>query len=159
MSLDTLQRSPHHELMATKNDFFTILKNGLTYNGRSSILLDHREMIISLLIPNFLPSSSFSSGAWDRDSFDDYTSVIYWMRQILGLLVGILAGIYPLQEFAGFFAFIFINITIPYFFYTNYSKVNIDDFGPFEMLSEGFGQSFGVFLLSWILVYSGVHFG
>lgn len=80
------------------------------------------------------------------------------MRQILGLLVGIAAGILPLTEFAGFFVFIVVNIAIPYFFYTNYSKINIDDFGPLDMLSEGFGQSFGVFLLSWILVYSGVHF-
>jgi hypothetical protein len=80
------------------------------------------------------------------------------MRQILGLAVGILAGVLPLTELSGFAVFLLVNITLPYFYYTNYSKINIDDFGPLEILAEGLSQSSGVFVLSWILVYSGVHF-
>ena len=80
------------------------------------------------------------------------------MRQILGLIVGICAGVFPFTELSGFVIFLVVNITLPYFFYTNYSKINIDDFGALEILAEGLTQSFGVFVLSWILVYSGVHF-
>jgi hypothetical protein len=64
----------------------------------------------------------------------------------------------PLTEFYGIFFFAILNLAIPYFFYTNYSKINIDDFGALEMLGEGLSQSSAVFFLSWILVYSGVHF-
>jgi hypothetical protein len=105
-----------------------------------------------------IKKSLIYNGAWDKDSFPDYALVIYWMRQFIGLVVGVFSGVLPLTNIFGFLLFGFASITLPYFYYTNYSNINIDEFGPIEMLIEGLGQSFGVFLLSWVIVYSGTHF-
>jgi hypothetical protein len=98
------------------------------------------------------------NGQWDKDSFPEYGDVIYWMRQAIGLGAGILCGAIPLTDIMGFATFLIAIIALPYFFYTNYSKINIYDFGATAMLGEGMTQSFGVFLLSWIIVYSGMNF-
>lgn len=98
------------------------------------------------------------NGQWDKDSFPEFGDVVYWIRQGIGLGVGILCGVIPFTGIMGFLTFLVAMITIPYFYYTNYSNINIDDFGPKAMLSEGITQSFGVFLLTWIIVYSGTNF-
>mmetsp|Transcript_8927 Transcript_8927/g.13406 ORF Transcript_8927/g.13406 Transcript_8927/m.13406 type:complete len:131 (+) Transcript_8927:67-459(+) len=98
------------------------------------------------------------NGCWDKDTFIDYNEVIYWLRQLLGFLIGIFCGVLPVTGFLGFLIFGSLNVVLPYFFYTNYSNINIDDFGPLNMLIEGFPQSFGVFLLTWIILYSAVNF-
>ena len=98
------------------------------------------------------------NGQWDKDSFFEYNDVVYWLRQIIGLLVGLVCGALPLTGAAGFATFAIAIVALPYFFYTNYSRINIEDFGPTTMLSEGLSQSFGVFVLTWIIVYSGMNF-
>ncbi len=80
------------------------------------------------------------------------------MRQVLALLVGIASGVFPLYGGYGFALYSLVIIFVPFWYYSTYSKVNIDDFGPFELITEGLQNSVGVFLLVWVLSYSAVGF-
>lgn len=98
------------------------------------------------------------NGQWDKDSFDDYPVFVYWIRQVVGLVAGLMCGVMPITDPSGFAVFAILNIFVPFFVYGVYSNVNIDDFGGFELVSEGMQQSAGVFALAWILTYSALHF-
>ena len=109
-------------------------------------------------VASIFKKAMITNGRWDKDSFPEYGDVVYWLRQSIGLFAGIICGALALVDIFGFSFFVVAIISLPYFYYTNYSKINIDDFGAIAMLSEGLMPSFGVFLLTWIIVYSGMNF-
>ena len=96
-------------------------------------------------------------GRWDRDSFKEFPEVIYWLRQGLSFFLGLALGLYPLVGFSGFVLYGVCNLFLPFLYYARYANVNIDDFGVQELASVGFQQSFGLFLLTWVLTYSTFH--
>ena len=98
------------------------------------------------------------NGKWDKDNFPEFYSVIYWLRQIIALAVGVASGILGVTGVAGFILYGLAIVFLPFFYYSNYANVNVDDFGAMDLISEGLQQSLGVFVLSWILVFSSVHF-
>jgi hypothetical protein len=94
---------------------------------------------------------------WDKDSFPEYLVIVYWIRQIIGLLVGLACGVSEVTGFIAFVIFILNNTLVPFAYYRHYSNINIEDFGPTEVLTEGYQQSFGIFLLTWIISYTLFH--
>ena len=97
------------------------------------------------------------SSKWeDKDEFLD---VIYYARQILGIILGLLWGLIPMRGAAGLASFALINAGTLYVYSNNYQCVDEEEYGgAFEMVKEGFLTSFAGFLVSWICVYSAVHF-
>ncbi|XP_013410829.1 uncharacterized protein C20orf24 homolog [Lingula anatina] len=90
---------------------------------------------------------------------DDFLDVVYWMRQILGVVLGLIWGIVPLKGFLGLALFFAVLTGVTYFFYNTYHKVDDDKFGgPSEILKEGLMTSFASFLVLWIITYSALHF-
>jgi hypothetical protein len=73
-------------------------------------------------------------------------------------LFGVFCGFIPISGLSGILLFAVINVLIPFCYYAKYANVNIDDFGSTALIGEGFQQSTGVFLLSWIITYSAVYF-
>ena len=43
---------------------------------------------------------------------------------------------------------------LSYVYYAKFLEIDEEDFNPNELLMEGVGNSVGVFLLTWILLYS-----
>ena len=78
------------------------------------------------------------------------------MRQILALVLGIVSGLVPLEGGFGFAAFSFVAVFVPFFYYSLYCKVNIDDYGAWALIIEGLQNSTALFILIWVLVYSAV---
>ncbi|KAK6926992.1 ER membrane protein complex subunit 6-like [Dillenia turbinata] len=77
----------------------------------------------------------------------------------MGIIFGVLRGAVPVV--GGLWIIVFLTITsgIIYYYYTMILKIDEDDFGGHKsILGEGLFTSFTLFLLSWILVYSLVHF-
>jgi hypothetical protein len=83
--------------------------------------------------------------------------VLYWVRQFFGISCGMLCGLLGVAGSYGFILFTLVNVLGPFFYYRHYANINIDDFGPTDVLSEGFQPSFGLFCLIWIIVYTAVH--
>lgn len=93
---------------------------------------------------------------WDKDQLGD---VLHWIRQVVGLVCGLLWGAVPLVGAIWIVVFLAISTSIIYWYYAHFLKVDEDDFGGHgALLQEGLFASFTLFLLAWILVYSLFHF-
>ena len=90
----------------------------------------------------------------------EFLDVIYWFRQILAVILGVLWGVVPLEGSQGIASFCIINSGILYMYFSSFQR-NIDEEeygGPWELTKEGFMTSFALFLLVWIIFYTGLHF-
>ena len=96
-------------------------------------------------------------GNWDKDTFEEFPEVVYWIRNAIGLITGLICGYYAVQGIIGFIAFAISIFGIPFIYYARYANVNVDDFGQTELLTVGVQAGFGLFLLSWIGAFSFYH--
>ncbi|XP_050340060.1 respirasome Complex Assembly Factor 1-like [Bactrocera neohumeralis] len=102
------------------------------------------------------PSILYSCTNQSRDEFLD---VIYWARQIFGILLGIVWGIVPLKGFLGLVLFAGISCGIVYIYSINFQGIDEEAYGgAWELVKEGFMTSFAGFLVTWIIFYTGLHY-
>ncbi|XP_031562013.1 uncharacterized protein RAB5IF homolog [Actinia tenebrosa] len=94
-----------------------------------------------------------SGSTWeDKEEFLD---VIYWLRQILAVIIGIIWGLIPLKGILAIGLFCLINAGVAYVYFNNFQKIDEEEYGgAWELTKEGFMTSFAVFLVFWIIVYS-----
>jgi hypothetical protein len=95
---------------------------------------------------------------WDKENFVKFPDAVHWLRQVIALVFGVICGLLPLTGTVAISAFLFLNTYIPYFYYTSYANVNVDDFGAQKLLMEGYQPSAALFMLAWVLVYSSTQF-
>jgi len=107
-------------------------------------------------------SATFKKALKSKSTWEDkeeFLDVIYWFRQILAILLGIVWGIVPLKGIIGIGLFCLINAAVVYVYFTSFQQIDDEDYGgPFELTKEGFMSSFALFMVLWILVYSAYHF-
>uniref|UniRef100_T2M6T0 Uncharacterized protein C20orf24 n=1 Tax=Hydra vulgaris TaxID=6087 RepID=T2M6T0_HYDVU len=114
-----------------------------------------KETSFGRCVSVFKKSLSFNA-VWQEK--DDLLDVIYWMRQLFALLNGIIWGIIPFQGIIGIAGFLAINCAIVYIYVSKFQKVDEDDYGGIqELLKEGLFNAFAVFLVCWIMAYTGIH--
>ncbi|KAL1518280.1 hypothetical protein ABEB36_001924 [Hypothenemus hampei] len=90
---------------------------------------------------------------------EEFLDVIYWIRQVLGVILGVVWGVLPLKGFFGLALFIVINAVVLYLYYSNFQGVDEEEYGgPWELTKEGFITSFAGFLVTWIIIYTGLHY-
>ncbi|CAN8285491.1 unnamed protein product [Cochlearia groenlandica] len=93
-----------------------------------------------------------SDASWDKDQLGD---VLHWIRQVVGLLCGLVWGAIPLVGGVWLLLFLVISSGIVYGYYALILKIDEEDFGGHAaLLQDGLFASLSLFLLSWILVYS-----
>ncbi|CAI7755089.1 unnamed protein product [Closterium sp. NIES-54] len=93
--------------------------------------------------------------AEDQDAFKD---VLYWMRQVLAVLFGVVWGITPITGGIGIIGFLVLSTAVMMGYYTLVVKVDAEELGGHgTLLQEGLLNSFGVFLLVWILLFTYLH--
>lgn len=97
-----------------------------------------------------------SESQWlDKDEFLD---VVYWARQLLGIAIGVVWGLVPLKGFVALVLFALVNAGILYIYCTSFQKVDEEEYGgAWELTKEGFMTSFAGFLVTWIIIYTGLH--
>nr|CAG4642239.1 EOG090X0M4M [Eurycercus lamellatus] len=89
---------------------------------------------------------------------DEFLDVIYWARQILGIILGVIWGIFCVQGFMGLSLFGIVNAGLLYIYFSSFQSVDEEEYGgAWELTKEGFMTSFAGFLVTWIIVYSGLH--
>ncbi|XP_004349894.1 hypothetical protein CAOG_01374 [Capsaspora owczarzaki ATCC 30864] len=85
--------------------------------------------------------------------------VLYWARQIAAILVGVLWGLFGFTGLVAIIGFGIASTAITIAFLVQIVQVDEDEFGGrWELVKEGFMPSFSLFLVSWIVAYTGVHF-
>ncbi|MCO5594788.1 hypothetical protein L7F22_048822 [Adiantum nelumboides] len=101
-------------------------------------------------------SKWLDSAPWDKDELLD---VLYWIRQAIGLCCGLLWGCIPLVGSFWIVLFVALSSAAIYCYYKVVLRVDEEDLGGHgTLLQEGMFTSATLFLLSWILVYSLLHF-
>ncbi|KAI3865943.1 hypothetical protein MKX03_036802 [Papaver bracteatum] len=94
--------------------------------------------------------------SWDKDQLGD---VLHWIRQVVGLICGLLWGVVPVVGAIWIVVFLVISSGIVYAYYSVILKVDEEEFGGHgTLLQEGLFASITLFLLAWIIVYSLAHF-
>jgi len=98
-----------------------------------------------------------AKSSWpDKDEFLD---VIYWLRQVLGVVLGLLWGVAAIKGVVGLALFAALNAGILYLYFSGFQSVDEEDYGGvWELTKEGFMTSMASFLVIWIIVYTGMHF-
>lgn len=90
---------------------------------------------------------------------EEFLDVIYWARQVIGIIVGVGWGLIPLKGFLALLLFVLVNAGVTYLYFNNFQQVDEEEFGGvWELTKEGFMTSFAGFLVTWIIIYSGLHF-
>lgn len=91
------------------------------------------------------------------DDKDEVLDAIYWYRQILALITGIIWGILGLYGITGMILFAIVN-SIAAFTLANQSGYDFDPDDNFLCVKDGFMTTFATFLVSWTVTYTAVHF-
>ncbi|XP_041986975.1 respirasome Complex Assembly Factor 1 [Aricia agestis] len=112
---------------------------------------NNKDKVESTWVRAFRPSAEWP----DKEEFLD---VVYWIRQLLGIVLGLVWGLIPLKGFFGLFMFVSANAASLYVYVSNYQRVDEEEYGGmWEITKEGFVTSFAGFLVTWIIVYTGLH--
>ncbi|XP_003391599.1 PREDICTED: uncharacterized protein C20orf24 homolog [Amphimedon queenslandica] len=91
---------------------------------------------------------------------DDLLDVVYWVRQVISLIVGLMWGTIPLTGVVGIVLYLMITCGFVYFYCTFYQGVSDEELGgAWELLKEGFMTSLAIFFVSWILSFTAFQFG
>ncbi|XP_077982095.1 GEL complex subunit OPTI-like [Glandiceps talaboti] len=98
-----------------------------------------------------------SQSEWpDKDEFLD---VIYWMKQIISIVLGAVWGFIPLTGIIGLGLFGAVNAGATYVYTMSFQRVDEDEYGGvWEIIKEGFMSSFAMFMVAWIFVYTAIYF-
>ena len=85
---------------------------------------------------------------------DDVLDVVFWFRCLTSLIFGLIAGVLGLTGYPVILGYGVSIVTLSYTYTGKYLEIDEDDFNPQELMLEGAGNSIGLFLLSWIMVYT-----
>lgn len=90
--------------------------------------------------------------AWNRNynwTKEEISWVVYWVRQVISFLFGLLWGIIPIQGLMGVLLYLtssFMALEA----YTRFLNVNENVFDKLDVLKEGFAPAIGTFLVKFL---------
>ncbi|XP_066187140.1 GEL complex subunit OPTI [Sylvia atricapilla] len=77
-----------------------------------------------------------------------FLDVIYWFRQIIAVILGIIWGVVPLKGFVGIAVFCLINAGVLYLYFSSFQQIDEEEYGgTWELTKEGFMTSLHCFWL------------
>ncbi|XP_046843591.1 respirasome Complex Assembly Factor 1-like [Xenia sp. Carnegie-2017] len=104
-----------------------------------------RKKNVEVEIEPSIWSKAFSAGSNWNDK-DEFLDVIYWLRQVLAIVLGLIWAIIPLKGIAGIVLFGLINAGALFVYFTNFQKIDDEEYGgPMELTKEGFFTSLSLF--------------
>jgi hypothetical protein len=120
------------------------------------------------VLPLALDRTGGEHGEWDKESFPELKDVLFYGRQLLALVFGLLFGLLPLTGAAPLVLYVVTDLAIVWFYINSFLPVRLDTpdandpslsvdpeaFTPMELLSEGLMPAFSTMLLVWITAYN-----
>ena len=108
-------------------------------------------------IPSVWTRAVTAKSSWPEK--EEFLDVIYWIRQVLGVILGLIWGLAAFHGVLGLAIFAILNAGILYVYFSAFQAVDEEEYGgAWELTKEGFMTSFASFLVVWIILYSGLHF-
>ena len=96
---------------------------------------------------------------WTRETFEELPSVVYWVKQISAIALGVAAWAAG-DDVVGFnmmivvAAFLAVNSAIAWVYYSKYLSIDEEDFDSKDMAMEGMGPSVSFFLATWTVLHT-----
>ncbi|KAL0208133.1 hypothetical protein P9112_010720 [Eukaryota sp. TZLM1-RC] len=88
-------------------------------------------------------------------STPELLSVIYWFRQILAVVIGLIWGVIPVMGATGIIGFLSLAVVIVLSYCNSYLQIDEEAHGGrLVLLKEGLFTSFALFILVWIITYT-----
>ncbi|RNA34749.1 hypothetical protein BpHYR1_006935, partial [Brachionus plicatilis] len=89
-----------------------------------------------------------SKSVWDDK--DEFLDVVYWIRQILGIILGLVWGILGFKGIFAILSFCLLNVLFVYVYCISFQQIDEDEYGGMsDLIKEGFMTSFSSFLVSY----------
>lgn len=89
---------------------------------------------------------------------DDVLDAVYWYRQVLAIVMGVIWGLLGLTGILGFVSFAVLN-SIAAYAIANRTGYDFDPDEYYLSVKEGFMTTLATFLVTWIVTYTATHFG
>uniref|UniRef100_A0A336MMU4 CSON002476 protein n=1 Tax=Culicoides sonorensis TaxID=179676 RepID=A0A336MMU4_CULSO len=84
---------------------------------------------------------------------DELLDIVYWGRQVVGMILGVIFGFIPLKGIIALALFSMLSCAVTYFYCVNFQGIDEEEYGGvWELLKEGFMTSFASFLVVWIIL-------
>lgn len=121
----------------------------------------------SVSSPSSTVGTSTKSTVWTRaftaksswPDKEEFLDVVYWLRQLIGAVLGLIWGTASVQGAVGLVLFAILNAGIVYVYFSAFQAVDEEEYGgAWELTKEGFMTSAATFLVIWIILYTGLHF-
>nr|XP_029151025.1 uncharacterized protein RAB5IF homolog isoform X1 [Arachis hypogaea] len=115
-----------------------------------SAKVNHQQLLQNAhLSPSKFAKLLDPEASWDKDQMGE---VLHWIRQVLGLVCGLLWGVFPLVGGIWFILFLAMSSGIIYGYYSLVLKVDEEEFGGHgALLLEGLFASTTLFLVVYYL--------
>ncbi|CAD8161896.1 unnamed protein product [Paramecium octaurelia] len=97
---------------------------------------------------------SFSLSTDDQATPDQIKTALFFVRQIVSVLLGLTAGFLHLQGILTILGFLFLSMGFSYYYVFKYKQIDEDRIENTEIYTEGLGASIGEFLLTWTLIHT-----
>ena len=94
------------------------------------------------------------NGQWDKSTFPRLSDALFWFRYIVATIIGIAWAVLDMRGQAGVLGYVAASSALVFCYYSAYLNVDVDDYGQFDLISEGFMPSFGLFVLVWSIVHN-----
>eukprot|EP00762_Andalucia_godoyi_P007654 ANDGO_07966.mRNA.1 hypothetical protein DICPUDRAFT_85616 len=105
--------------------------------------VEHRPSILSRCLSR--------NAEWNRE---EVLTILHWVRQLVGLFVGVMCGALPITGWMGFVFFLTNTLALVHMYVFVYLRVDEQVLGSEGTAHEGLMNAMGVFLMSWIATYS-----
>ncbi|CDW60252.1 Isy1 and Fringe and Rab5ip domain containing prot ein [Trichuris trichiura] len=94
----------------------------------------------------------------DWSQKDDLLDAIYWLKQLVSALLGVLWGTLPLRGALAIAIYFLVCSCISHLYVTSFQRVDEEWIGGLaEVIKEGFSTAFATFLVVWILLVHLTH--
>ena len=123
----------------------------------TSVTTKNKEYDEASILSKALSFGSIISDSGKEWIREDITLIIYWLRQILSLMIGILWGMIRFEGFLAVLMYLIVSI-FTLSTYKSALKVPEETFDIVDVFKEGIVPGLGIFLFGWISSYSLAHY-
>ena len=83
---------------------------------------------------------------------------LYWIRQGLSLILGTVWGVVPLTGIFAVLGYLALISAVVYVYTVKVEEVDMEDMGGVqEVLKDGLMTGFGMFMITWIIMFTLIH--
>ena len=93
-------------------------------------------------------------GAWTKEDFPRLPAALFWLRLIIGLVLGVIAAVLDLRGQIGVVGYAVTSSVIVFLYYAKFLDVDVEDFGNGSLISEGFMPGLGLYILTWSILHN-----